>query len=227
MVMQGLSANIGVRQARAEAMTLSSDLREFALQPIDMHVVGAGQAPELLPSDIGPAEHRRAGQIAPAVTVGVNRQIRYPPEFDHADKAHRVEARHDAGASQIADKIVAVAHLIEIAREIEGIHDLLARSVGVTIDDAHHGPGPIVKRAMRSIRLKFVVLDEVDASFAQGLGQGCCLVWPEADARLDDGADQRKVSDTGEASRSRNPEFRAGICVRECSGQTDVEEAQS
>ena len=122
---------------------------------------------------------------------------------------------------------MAVAHLIELAREIEGIHHLLARSVGVIIDDAHHGADALVKRAMRSVGLKFVVLDEVDAGFAQSLGQGCCLVRPEADARLDDGADQRKVSDTGEAARSRNPEFRAGICVRECSGQTDVEEAQS
>ena len=122
---------------------------------------------------------------------------------------------------------MAAAHLIEIAGEVEGIHHLLARSVGVIIDDAHHGPGPLVERAMRSVRLKLVVLDEVDAGFAQGLGQGGGLVGPEADARLDDGADQRKVSDTGEAPRSRNPEFRAGICLRERSGQADVEEAQS
>ena len=66
---------------------------------------------------------------------------------------------------------MAVAHLIDFAGEVEGIHDLFARSVGVIIDDAHHGPGPFVKRAMRAIRLKFVVLDEVDAGFAQRLDE--------------------------------------------------------
>ena len=61
---------------------------------------------------------------------------------------------------------VTVAHLIELTREIEGIHDLLARSVGVIVDDTHHSPRPFIERAMRPIRLKFVVLDEVDAGFA-------------------------------------------------------------
>ena len=41
-------------------------LRELALQAVDMHVVGAGQPPELLPGDIGPAEHRVRGTDSPS-----------------------------------------------------------------------------------------------------------------------------------------------------------------
>ena len=78
-----------------------------------------------------------------------------------------------------------------------------------------------------AVRLEFVVLDEVDAGFAQG---SCVVAVSSAvkpDARLDDRADQRTVCHAGKAARAGDPEFRAGIGVRECGGQADIEEAQA
>ena len=87
--------------------------------------------------------------------------------------------------------VVAAAHLVEVARQVEGEHHFLAGSIGVGVDDAHHGPHALVEGAVRAVRLEFVVLDEVDPSFAQRVDQCRRLLRPEADARLDDGADQR------------------------------------
>jgi hypothetical protein len=78
---------------------------------------------------------------------------------------YRATVRRVAPA-ELEDAVVAMAHLIKIAGEIEGIHHLLARAVRMIIDDAHDGAGSLVKWAMRPIGLQFVILDEVDPSLA-------------------------------------------------------------
>src|SRR5262245_2950497 len=105
-----------------------------------MQVVGASETPNLLPSGVGPAEHRGAGEIPPAVTVGVNGQAGESPELDHAGEAYRIEARHDAGAALLQHEVVAAAHLVEFASEVEGEHHFLPRAVRVAVDDPHHRP---------------------------------------------------------------------------------------
>ena len=52
-----------------------------------MHVVRAREAPDLLPGNIGPAEQRVTRQVAPAVSMGVNRQLAEPRKLDHADES--------------------------------------------------------------------------------------------------------------------------------------------
>ena len=96
-----------------------------------MHVVGARQPPELLPGDVGPAEQRMARQVAPAVAVRVDRQLAEAAELDHADQPDRVQARHQAGGAVREQQVVAPAHLVEVAGEVEGEHGLLAGAVGL------------------------------------------------------------------------------------------------
>ena len=95
------------------------------------------------------------------------------------------------------------------------------------VDDAHYGPHAIVKGAAGTVRLEFVVLDEVDPDFAQRLGQGRRVFRSQADARLDDGADQRAFLHAREPARAGDTEFRAGIAFRERVRQPQVEQAQA
>ena len=59
------------------------------------------------------------------------------------------------------------------------------------VDDAHDGADALVERADRAVRLQLVVLDEIDAGRAELGDERRRLLGVEADARLDDGADQR------------------------------------
>ena len=87
-------------------------------------------------------------------------------------------------------QVVAPAHLVELARQVEGVHRLAAGPVGLGLDRAHHGADARVEGADGAVRLQLVVLDEVDAGPAERpheLGRGGGV---EADGRLDDRADQ-------------------------------------
>ena len=147
--MHGFCGNIGRKQARSGFDDAVVRLGELVAQAVDVHVVGARQPPDLLPGDIGPAEQRMPGQGAPAVAVGMDRQVRVPAQLDHADEADGVEARHDAGAAEAAHQIVPALHLIELAREVEGVHRLLSRALRHVVDGSHHRPDPLVEGAMR------------------------------------------------------------------------------
>src|SRR3954467_10339158 len=103
---------------------------------------------------------------------------------------------------------MASAHLVEVARQIEGEHDLFAGAVRVGVDDAHHGPDAFIEGAGWSLRLEFVALYAVDPGFAERLGQRRRVLRPEADARLDDGADQRACLDARKPAGGRDAESR-------------------
>jgi hypothetical protein len=97
------SARLTVEQRR-QAGTGGRDhalvgLSELALQSIDMHVVGAGKTPDLLPRHVGPAEQRMPGEIAPAIAMRVDRQFAEPGQLDHPDEPDRIQARHQAGSA--------------------------------------------------------------------------------------------------------------------------------
>ena len=106
---------------------------------------------------------------------------------------------------------MAAAHLIEVAGQVEGEHDLLARALGVIVDHAHNRFDPPLERTVRPVRLQFVVLDEVDAGPAELADQRRRFLGTEADARLDDRADQRSSVDTGKPPRSSNAKPRSRI----------------
>ena len=72
--MTRLSANIGV-EAGAPSDHAFVVLEELVPEPVDVHVVDPGEAPDLLPAAIGPAEQGMARQVAPAVAMGVDRQF--------------------------------------------------------------------------------------------------------------------------------------------------------
>ena len=167
------------------------------------------------------------GEVPPAIAVGMDRQFAMPPEFDHADQPDRVEACHDAGAAEVADEIVAVAHLIEIAGEVEGDHHFLAGAVCMIVDHLHYRTGPLVERADRAIGIQFVVLDEVDAGFGEAANQGRRFLGAEPDARLDDRAYQRPAVDIGETPGSFYPETGTRIGRRKGSRKAEIDEAKA
>src|SRR3954468_7219756 len=132
-------------------------------------------------------------------------------EFPNADKTDRIEAGHHTGAAEFEDKVVAAAHLVQFTGEVEGEHHLPAVPLGMTVDHRHHRADALVEGAVRAVALELVVLDEVDAGLAQRRDDIGGLPRAEADAGLDDRADQWPSLDPGEAAGSRNAEFRAAI----------------
>jgi hypothetical protein len=97
----------------------------------------------------------------------------------------------------------------------------------MVLDHPHDGASAVIERAMRSVRLKLVVLDEVDPGLAQQLDQTGGLVRAEPDARLDDGPDQRPSLDPGEPPRSRHSELWPRLFLRERLRQGHVQQPQA
>ena len=80
-------------------------------------------------------------------------------------------------------------------------------------DDAEDRGRALLKRAMGSIRLQFVVFDEVDAGFDQGAHLGCSFFWAHPHARFDDGADERPVFHAGKPARACDPKLRPLVAI--------------
>jgi hypothetical protein len=123
--------------------------------------------------------------------------------------------------------IMAPAHLIEITRQVEGEHHLLAGVLRMRIDDTHDGPYALLEGAAGPVRLQFVVLDEVDPGFAECLRQGRGFVRSEADTGLDDRTDQRAVEDAAEPAGTGDRELGARIACRKSVRQPYVEQTDS
>ena len=141
-------------------------LAELVGEPVDVHVVGAGQPPELLPGDVRPAERRLRGSSRPSRCGGRG----WASWLWRRERDHRRRARPSSGSPsrrcrrRLTHEIVPAPHLVDLAGEVEGEHDLLARSARrARFDHPHHRPHPLVERAMRAVGLQFVVLDEIDA----------------------------------------------------------------
>ena len=100
----------------------------------------------------------------------------------------------------------------------------LPGAVGVAVDDRHHRPGALLERAVRPVGLQLVVLDEIDAASGEDLDQRRGALRGQADARLDDGADQRPGRDARQAAGAVDAELRAlvargeGLAAGRCRG---------
>src|SRR6516162_4040785 len=158
--------------------------------------------------------------------MGMNRQLAETRKFYHPDKTDRIETRHQTARSVPQERVVPTTHLVELAGQIEGVHDLPSRPLSMIVDHAHDGFDAPVKRTGRAIRLQFIVLDKVNASTAKIADDSCRLLWTEADARFDDRTDQRPFLHPGKAPCSRDAKSRSGIDRSELARQTDVEQAQ-
>src|SRR6476646_10774851 len=192
-----------------------------------MHVVRAGKTPDFLPSDVRPAEQRMARQITPTVAVAMDRQLAESGKFDHSNEADRIETCHQARGPVSQQLIVPPAHLVEIAGQVEGIHDFLAGSFGMTVDDRHNGLNTEIKRTVRTVRLKFVVLYEINAGTTEIVDESRRLGGTQADTWFDNGPDQRPSLNTCQAPRSRDPKSRPRIGLRKFDRQPDIKKAQA
>ena len=79
--------NIGVRQARAERITLRP-FAEFVAETVDVGMVNAGKPPKLLVRDKAHADCRRPPIDAPPVAVAVDAQLRVRAQGLHRGQAN-------------------------------------------------------------------------------------------------------------------------------------------
>src|SRR4051812_17126025 len=119
-------------------------------------MVNAGNTPELLIRKIAHTQNRRAIEHAPTIAVPMNHKPTVTAKTGDTGKTDTVHAHHDAGPTQLFNQIMAASHLVEFASDIERIHHLLACSLRMPIDDAHHRRGTIRERTMRTVALQFV-----------------------------------------------------------------------
>ena len=200
---------------------------EFVANAVDMHVIRARQAPDFLPGDIGPSEQRVTRQVAPAISMSVDRQLAEARKLDHADEADRIDAGHQARGAVFDERIMPVPHLVEVARQIKGEHHFLAAAQRVVVDHPHDGFDALVERARRTVRLQFVVLDEIDAGAAEVIDKSRRLGGTQADARLDDGPDQRSSLNPCKAARPRDAKPRPRVGLGKFRRQADIQKTQS
>ena len=228
MTVQGFASNIGVRQARAERIDALVGLAELVAQAVDVHVVGAGEPPELGPGDVVEAERRAPRQRAPAVAVGVDRQRGVAAEREEAGEADAGQVRHDAGAAELQHEVVAPAHLVDLAGDVEGEHELPCPSGRRT-----RSMTAITARARSSngqdgaVALQLVVLDEVEPGARRARPRA--RPWPPASSPTE-GLTMVPISGRPSTPASRRvpstPNCGPGFGVGERLRQPQVEEAQ-
>ena len=221
--------NMGVRQARAEAMTDSSVSQNLLRRPLTWVWSMPASAPELLERDERHAERRRAAEHAPAVAMAVDDQLRVRAQHLHRGQPDGVHADHQARAAAGDEVVVAAQHLVDVAGEVGGVHDCVLPVLVAMVDSStsHHGGDARFERAVRAVGLQLVILDEVDAGFGENAHLlGRCL-GRHADGGLDDGADQRPAVDAGECARARDAELRALVRGQERRRKREVEQLEA
>ena len=200
---------------------------ELVGQAVDMQVIRPGQTPERGPCAIVEAERGVAREIAPAVPMGVDGQLRMAAQGQHPGEADGIGAGHDAGAAFGQHEVVAAAHLVHLAGQVEGEHDLAARPFGMGADDAHDGAHAVVEGADVAVGLQFVILDEVDARRAERVDHGGGFGGRKADGGFDDGADEGAVFHARQGAGALGAEGGAGTCGDEFGGKAERGEAQA
>jgi hypothetical protein len=146
--------------------------------------------------------------------------------FD-ASEADRVDARHHAGAAGAQHRVVPAQHVVDAAGDVDRVHRHAAEAVGMLVQHRRHGLEPGVEGRVRRVGDQLVVLEEVDAGGAEIVYQRRRLRGGEADARLDDRADQRPARDAGEPPRAVDAELRVGEGRGVRLRQVEVEQAQA
>ncbi len=114
-------------------MTDSSELAEFVAQAVDVGVVDAGEAPELLEGYERHARGGAAAQHAPAVSVAVDDDLGVLAADLHGREADGVHADHGASTFVCFDVDEAFEHLVEVAGDVGGVHDAFAGAVRVSL----------------------------------------------------------------------------------------------
>ena len=202
-------------------------LAELVLQPVDVNLVDAGESPQRLVGAKLHPEQRMPRDRPPAVAVAVDREGRMPAEVLDAHEPHAVEAHHHAGAPGREHHVVVGQHPVEPVADVERDHHLAARLLRRLVHRLHHRLDPVGERRMRRIGHQLVVLHEVDSGERQRADEVGRLPRGEADARLDDRADDRPALHAGEPPRALDPELRTGELGGELRRQNHVEELEA
>ena len=134
-----------------------------------MKVIDAGQAPEGLPGGEVHAQQRLPAEHAPAGAVAVDGQLTVAPQMTDAGQTHRVQGDHHTATAGGQHVVVVPAHLVDLAGDVEGHHDLASGALLMFKHQRHDRVDPLGERAVRAVGLEFIVLDEVDAAIQQFL----------------------------------------------------------
>lgn len=202
-------------------------LGEFAAQAVDMDVVDTGETVDLLVDAVVEAQHRGAREQRPAIAVAVDEEREFAAQRQHRGRADPVQAEHGAVAARFQNRFGTAAHLVEIAGDVEGMHDALAGAVGMAVERSHHGRDPGVERCEDRVRAELIILDEVDAALGEFRDDLRSLLRQQADARLDDGADGGEPVEPEALTRPRDAETRAREGGDEFGRQIDIQQADA
>ena len=144
-----------------------------------------------------------------------------------AGEADPVDADHHAGAAGRQHRVVAAPHLVDRAGDVDRVHRHAAEPVGVRAEHRHHRLEPRVERRVGRVADQLVVLDEVDAGRAERIDQRGGLLRRQADARLDDGADQRPALHARLLARACDAEAGPAKPRAYVGRQVEIEQAQA
>ena len=192
-----------------------------------MNLVDAGEPPECLVRPKLHTKQRMPRDRTPAIAVAVDRQGRVPSEVFHAHEAHAVETHHHAGAASGEHCVVVGEHAVEPVADVEGHHHLAARRLGRLVHRFHHRLHAVGERRVRRIRHQLVVLHEVDTGESEGADEVGGLPRREADARLDDRADDWPPLHGCEPARALDSELRPGELRSQIGRQRYVQKFQA
>ena len=190
-----------------------------------MQVIYPGQAAKLLISRVSDAQQRMACHRAEVVAVAMDRQLAALAQVRERGKADVVDAHHDAGARVLFHQIVAAQHVIDIAADIECVHRLLAGLIRYALDLGHDCRDALGERRIGRIGVELIVFDEVEAGQCEVAHQLAKLLCGQADAGLDDRADQRTPIDLGELTRAFDSEAGARIALGKGLRKLQIEQA--
>ena len=193
-----------------------------------MDLIDAREPPELLVRGELDAEH--------GWRLSMPQPLRWPwtassplvAQLLHAGQADAVEAHHHARAARGAALCRSAAASRRSRRVmLKAYITFLPVRSAWSLMHAHHRVDALVERRVRRVGHQLVVLDEVDprrGELSRPASAVCC--GRQADAGLDDRADDRAVVDAGELPGAVDAELRAGIGVREGGRDFEVHQLQ-
>src|ERR1700722_2090281 len=224
-----LTAGVGRRKHRGKALLCRANyavigFAELVAEPIDMGVIDTRQPPELLVRNKAHSNCGRPAIHTPAVAMTVDAELRVGTQRFHRGQANRIHTGHDARATLGYNMVMALEHLVQIAGDVDGVHSLLSGPLGLIPQHAQDRGSALFEGAVWPIRLKFVILDEVDTGFDQCADLGRSFFGAHPDTWLDDRTDERTILYACETASACDPKLRSLVAIEKRRRQRDVQQ---
>ena len=157
----------------------------------------------------------------------MDRQLAVLPQVRQRGKSDVVDAHHDTGAAVLFHQIVAAQHVIDVAADVECIHRLFAGLISDPLDLRHDRGHALGQWCIGWIGIELVIFDEVEPGQCELAHKLCELLCRQADAGLDNRADQRTPIHLGKLSRAFDAKAGAGVARGKGWRQLQIEQADT